>query len=117
MINLGDTVYQVVKKINAFSRKKITMTDENGISWYRYDMPVFDWKIRKWKVVGKVKYEVEGDLIDDHLGIKNGHVEYGLRDETDDEMVFDPLTWQDIYLNETDALEAIEKLYNDQSNR
>ncbi len=63
MFKVGDKFYEVVEDPNAFSRKKISMTDDNGIEWYRYDKPIRSYRIQAWTIVGRVTPVVEGELV------------------------------------------------------
>ncbi len=63
MFKVGDKFYEVVEDPNAFSRKKISMTDDNGIEWYRYDKPIRSYRIQAWTIVGIVTPVVEGELV------------------------------------------------------
>ncbi len=60
MLKVGDKFYKVQEKLNAFSRKKITMTDTNGVEWYRYDKPLRDYSISEHTIVGIVRPVIEG---------------------------------------------------------
>lgn len=63
MFKVGDKFYQVVEDPNVFSRKKISMTDDNGVEWYRYDKPIRSYSIQAWTIVGRVIPTVEGELV------------------------------------------------------
>ena len=57
-----DTVfYHVSKKCNAFNtRKKHTFVDNDGNVWHRYDKPTFEYEVRKYKLIGRLKKVLEG---------------------------------------------------------
>lgn len=61
-LSLGDKVYVVKEKNNIFSRKKIEMTDENGVRWHRYDKLLWDYEVQEVEYCGKVTYQVEGEI-------------------------------------------------------
>lgn len=54
-MNIGDKIYYVAKKYNSFSRQKITVVDENGIEWYRYDKPAIELILETHTIVGKIE--------------------------------------------------------------
>jgi len=54
-MNVGDKLYCVSKKYNVFSRHKITMVDENGTEWYRYDKPTVSIDLEVHTIVGKIE--------------------------------------------------------------
>lgn len=64
MFKVGDKFYLVCEQINSFSRKKISMTDEYGIEWYRYDNPIRSYAIEEWDIVGRVVPQIEGELVE-----------------------------------------------------
>lgn len=64
MFKVGDRFYLVCEKLNSFNRKKIVMTDETGIEWYRYNKPVRSYTIEEWNIVGKVIPKIEGELVE-----------------------------------------------------
>lgn len=59
-LEIGTKIYYVEEDNNAFHRKKIMMTDENGVEWYRYDRPLRSQKMTEHTIVGRVLKEVEG---------------------------------------------------------
>ena len=62
MFKVGDEFFHVQESMNFMSRKKITMTDADGVEWYRYDKPIRSYKIERNTVVGIVRPVVEGTL-------------------------------------------------------
>ena len=54
-MNLDDRLYCVAKKYNVFSRHKITVVDENGTEWYRYDKPAVSFDLEVHTIVGKIE--------------------------------------------------------------
>lgn len=61
-IKFGDTVFVVDIKNNAFNNKKIRMTDENGVEWYRYEKSHYEYNIIEIIYCGKVYFTEEGDV-------------------------------------------------------
>lgn len=61
-LQFGDRLYVVEEKNNSFSRKKITKTDEDGNTWYRYDKDQYEYEIDEIVYCGKVTYTEEGDV-------------------------------------------------------
>ena len=72
-LEIGTKIFYVEEDNNAFHRKKIMMTDENGVEWYRYDRPLRSHKMTEHTIVGRVLKEVEGrvpgmeDYIDEYF--------------------------------------------------
>lgn len=60
MLKVGDKFYKIQEKLNTFSRKKVTMTDADGVEWYRYDKPIRSYSIDEHTIVGIVRPVVEG---------------------------------------------------------
>jgi hypothetical protein len=53
--------YHVRKKCNSFNtNKKHTFVDEEGNTWHRYDKPVFEYVVREYKLLGRLKKVLEG---------------------------------------------------------
>lgn len=71
-LSLGDKVYVVKETNNVFSRKKLEMTDEHGVRWYRYDKLLWDYEVEEVEYCGKVTPIVEGEIRFD----EDRHVEY-----------------------------------------
>lgn len=67
-IQLGDVLYHVEIVNSILSRKKIKMTDANGVEWYRYDKPVWLYNIHEIMYVGNVVKICRGNIanIADH---------------------------------------------------
>jgi hypothetical protein len=65
MFKVGDEFFHIQENLNFMSRKKITMTDADGVEWYRYDKPPRSFKIERNTVVGIVRPVVEGRLTED----------------------------------------------------
>lgn len=66
-INVGDTIYTVETVYNWVngSQKRLTMIDDEGNEWHRYDKPGVEYHIDTWLVKGKVTQMFEGELPDD----------------------------------------------------
>ncbi len=64
MFKVGDKYYLAIESINAFKRKKICMTDTDGVEWYRYDRPVRDYDIHEYTIIGKVIPVISGALVE-----------------------------------------------------
>lgn len=62
-LELGTKIYYVEDN-HVFSRKKIYMTDENGVEWYRYDTPLRTQRLIEYEVVGRVLRDIEGQVSD-----------------------------------------------------
>jgi len=61
-LNFGDTIYVVNEKNNAFSKNRITMTDENGVEWYRYDRDHWEYSIAQIVYCGRVEFQEFGEV-------------------------------------------------------
>lgn len=61
-LKFGDDVYVVHISNNIFVRNRITMTDENGIEWYRYDREHWDYSIENIQYCGKLTFIEEGEV-------------------------------------------------------
>ena len=61
-LKFGADVYIVKIKNNAFAKKRITMTDENGIEWSRYDRDHWEYSIEQIQYCGKVTFIEEGEV-------------------------------------------------------
>ena len=61
-LELGTKIYYVRENNNVLNRKKIFMTDEHGVEWYRYDMPNKTQSSKEYTVVGRVLMNIEGNV-------------------------------------------------------
>lgn len=61
-LKFGDDVFVVHIKNNAFAKKRITMTDEHGIEWSRYDRDHWEYSIEQIQYCGKVSFVEEGEV-------------------------------------------------------
>lgn len=59
---IGDTIYEVNEKNNAFLKKKIVKTDHSGIEWFRYDRPDYSYSFNKLVYCGKVIHVISGEV-------------------------------------------------------
>jgi hypothetical protein len=59
-LKVGDKFYLVCEHLSGFGRKKISMTDEYGIEWYRYNKPIRSYTIEEWSIVGRGIFALEG---------------------------------------------------------
>lgn len=75
-IKFGDKIYVVNEINNAFSKKRITMTDENGVEWYRYDRAHWEYNIKELEYCGKVTYTEEGEIRFDEDRFTEYHFRY-----------------------------------------
>jgi hypothetical protein len=57
---IGKVVYKLDVLNNSARRNKITMTDADGNQWYRYDQPLWTYKVIPMTIVGIVKHVVRG---------------------------------------------------------
>lgn len=106
VLEIGTKVYCVEETNLAFHRKKIFMTDENGVEWYRYDKPLRTHSMSEHTIVGRVLKNVDG-----HVPSIENHVdEYYL--ETS-EMIYaneidESNEWRGYFLDKDDALAWLE---------
>ena len=61
-IRLNDVVYKVNEHNQYFNRKKIRMTDENGVEWHRYDRPILNYTVDEYQLEGIVSVAVIGKV-------------------------------------------------------
>lgn len=59
-LELGTKLYYVEETNLAFQRKKIFMTDDSGVEWYRYDKPLRTHNMKELTIVGRVLARGEG---------------------------------------------------------
>jgi hypothetical protein len=66
-INVGDLVYTVESVYHWINghRQRLTMIDDEGNEWHRYDKPGIEYHVDTWAVKGKVVTTFEGELPDD----------------------------------------------------
>jgi hypothetical protein len=67
---IGKVVYKLDVLNNSARRNKITMTDVDGNQWYRYDQPLWSYKVIPMTIVGIVKHVVRG-VIDADANVKD----------------------------------------------
>ena len=105
-LEIGTKVYYVSEENNAFSRKKIYITDENGVEWFRYDEELRSQIMIEHTIVGRVLKTAEGRVpsIEDHLD------EYFLDDGimVDESDINESDPWRGYFLDKADAEAWIE---------
>jgi hypothetical protein len=69
-MNIGDKIYHIQTTSNVFSRKKITMIDDKGIQWYRYDKDIQEFELETHTIIGKISVTVEG-IVDENVMTEN----------------------------------------------
>ena len=57
---IGTKFFRVSEKNNIFRRQRITMVDDNGIEWHRYNVPIKDYEIIEIEITGKATKTIEG---------------------------------------------------------
>jgi len=72
---IGDTIYTVDEKNNAFLKKKIT-TVIDGVEWFRYDRPHYEYTIKEIIYCGKVIHIITGQIDDDNGYETEYHFKY-----------------------------------------
>lgn len=60
--DIGDIFYVPKVTCNALSKRKITMTDSEGIEWYRYDKSNWTGEVQKVTLVGVETVTIEGKV-------------------------------------------------------
>ena len=73
---IGDTIYAVNEKNNAFTKKKIVKTDRAGIEWFRYDRPHYEYTVDEIIYCGKVIHVVSGEVDRDNIYETEYHFKY-----------------------------------------
>ena len=76
MLNVGDNVYYLHKEFGILTRKKIYMTDDNGVEWFRYDKPAHTFTIKTTKIIGIVQYSVKGTQVSWEDNLVDGQTTY-----------------------------------------
>lgn len=71
-MNIGDKLYYLKTTSNAFDRQKLTMTDAEGNTWYRYNKPIRVFEVETHTIVGKVLMSAEG-VVDEYELIENSY--------------------------------------------
>jgi hypothetical protein len=100
-LEIGTKIYFVEETNLAFQRKKIFMTDENGVEWYRYDQPLRTHSKTEYTIVGRVLKDVEGSVpsienyIDEYCLNDGEMIDCGSIDEADH--------WSGYFLDEAEA--------------
>lgn len=63
-INVGDIIYTVEEIHNWINGRqhRLTMIDDEGNEWYRYDKPSIEYHVENWLVKGKVTQQFDGEL-------------------------------------------------------
>ena len=61
-LTLGTVLYHVKETNNFFSRDKITMTDADGVEWYRYDNSLYTFTITEYMHTGTVIKIIQGTV-------------------------------------------------------
>jgi len=56
---IGTTFYHVTKRYN-LSNNRLTMTDEHGNVWYRYDKPQVEYLAFEYELTGRLNKIVDG---------------------------------------------------------
>lgn len=64
VFKIGDFMYRVKKSNNSFIRDKITMIDDEGNTWYRYDKPLWTARVDELTLVGLARVSIEGQVQD-----------------------------------------------------
>lgn len=65
-LKVGDTFYGVDLTNNAFRRDKIHQVID-GKDWFHYTMPLREYELQRYDVIGIVKPKLEGRWCDDNL--------------------------------------------------
>ena len=77
-MNIGDTLYYIRDTSNFMSRQKLSMTDDSGNTWYRYDTPIRSFDLETHTVVGKISVTVEGDIDENEMIENSYHTDSGM---------------------------------------
>lgn len=72
---IGDTIYTVDEHNNCFSKKKIK-TVIDGVEWFRYDRPHYEYTIKEIIYCGKVIHAISGQIDDDNRYETEYHFKY-----------------------------------------
>jgi len=81
LLKIGTIVYVVRDTFN-IDRKKIFMTDSDGIEWSRYEKKLWTYRVDPYILVTRITHQVEGDS----EIIKKSYF------SVEDEYIFEPVT-------------------------
>jgi hypothetical protein len=71
-MNIGDNIHHIKTISNAFIKQKIKMVDAEGIEWYRYDKPIWEFELETHTIIGKISVTIEG-TIDENDMVENSY--------------------------------------------
>ena len=75
-LKFGDKVYVVNEQNNIMKKKRIVMTDSDGVEWYRYDRDHWEYEIQELEYTGKVTYMEEGEVRFDEDRVNEYHFKH-----------------------------------------
>lgn len=61
-LKFGTVIYVVNEKNNVFTKQRITMIDQNGVEWYRYDRDHWEYTISELIYCGHVAVTITGEV-------------------------------------------------------
>ncbi len=101
-IKLNAVVYKVTEHNDYFNRKKIKMTDSDGVEWSRYDRPILRWTIGEYQLMGIVSIAIHGVVEDIEYYTDEYHFK-NLADGNIIEINDDDKFWDNCYYDRLDA--------------
>ena len=124
-LDVGDVVSVVSRKIN-YGRQRITMVDNEGVEWHRYNIEINSFEVQPFTLAGIVKTRIIGEINPDESYRYSDDYdapEYHLRSVANkDEWIVDDgkdqyMLFPEYFTNETEAYAYVdtikEKLDND----
>lgn len=100
-LELGTKIYFVEEDNHAVSRKKIFMTDKDGVEWYRYPTPMRTQTKIEYTIVGRVLKTVEGIVPSMENHVDEYYLDDG--DMIDEGCINESNRWSGYFLDEADA--------------
>lgn len=61
-MTVGQEVFYLTRHNNILKRKKIFFTDDDGIEWMRYTVPIWTFKVTRFVLSGVAKLVVDGEI-------------------------------------------------------
>lgn len=111
MLEIGSVIYYIEEKVN-LGRTRHTMTDADGVEWYRYDQPLREWTLIEYRVKGILQTQVQGELVSYDDCYEDGEILYHLENlaNKDDESIFSYQDSEDFFISRSSAENRIIEL-------
>lgn len=93
-LNFGDVIFKVDAKLNAFTRRKISKVDENGVEWFRYNEDRYEYSIQEYTYIGRIECHVfgtvDGNEIDEtkYFFSCDGYIDYLFKSDQEEQCYY-----------------------------